>query len=115
MQKKMRSVIVLTSMLGAMASWLIAYAVAPLGMDDTYFLCDAIAKVCVTFALFVFIAKELTWLKVTASVLLWGSISNLIDELFFDPTIFQINEGIFVVSTALFAAYYYAKRVRHTS
>lgn len=110
----MKAPIVLTLMLAAMLAWLIGYSVAPLGFDSAYFICDAIAKLCVTLSLYTLLNNHDFTVKLTATVLMASAFSNLIDELFFDPTAISVNEYVFVLLIALYTIYHYAtKRVRH--
>lgn len=110
----MNAPIVLICMLAAMLAWLIGYTLAPLGFDDAYFICDAIAKLLVTLALYRLIDKHYYYHKIVASILLASALSNLIDEVFFDPTKISLNEYVFVLTIAIYTTYQYAtQRVRH--
>lgn len=104
----MNAILVLASVLIAMALWLVGYALAPLGYDDVYFICDAAAKNLLLFAFYRFVDKSLLLLKSTLLVLTFASLSNLLDELFFDPCLITINEYIFVL-IVMIITYRYAK------
>lgn len=56
-------------------------------------------------------------IKIWSSVLLWLSINNVLDEFFFNPKKFGINEYIIsiVIVASLTLQYYNGKRKRNTS
>lgn len=104
----MKALTVLASVLIAMALWLLGYTLAPLGYDDVYFIADAAAKTLLLFAFYRFVDKSLLLLKSVLLVLTFASLSNLFDEVFFDPCSLQVNEYVFILIVMLIT-FRYAK------
>lgn len=89
--------------IGALILWVSAYMAAP-GIDSgTWFLLDAAAKVCICGAVAVLITGNLS--KTTANVLFVLSVSNLLDELFFNPEVTSTNEYVFGFAVLIYALY----------
>lgn len=81
------------SVLAALVLWVSAYLAAPYFSSGFWFLMDAAAKVCLSGAVAIVMTGYLA--RTIAVSLFILSISNLLDELFFDPQVTSNNEYLF--------------------
>lgn len=88
----MKTKLLLTALIVSIAG----YNLWPFAWHDFFYHCNAVFFVII-FYLLKTIKVEEKYFNKAATIGLWFSINNLIDEIFFDPTKFGVNEYVFAI------------------
>jgi len=97
--KKLAEILVLA----ALVLWVSGYLAAPYFDSGFWFLMDASAKVCLSGAVAIVMTGNLSQTIATSLFIL--AVSNLLDELFFDPQVTSNNEYLFGSIVLIYAIY----------
>lgn len=79
--------------IAAMIVSIAGYNLWPIIHHDFFYKCMALSLLLLSIV--VWLCKDVS--KIVSQIFFWLCVNNLMDELFFDPTAFQLNEYIFAL------------------